>query len=112
MYREAGKVDAGGCFEDCRDSAWSSPRAKNAGTRVLTYTADIPGEMIVVRRGLDAATKKKLAAAILALNNETGILTQISQGETTTVSAVVAATTADLNAVSTAIERVAKKKTR
>jgi phosphate/phosphite/phosphonate ABC transporter binding protein len=109
---KAGTVAAGGCYEDCRDAVFKTDRAKADGTRILSYTADIPGEMIVVKRGLDAATKKMLREAILALNDETGILTQISQGETTTVSAVVAATETDLNAVATAIERVAKKQTR
>jgi len=109
---KAGTVDAGGCYEDCRDAVYSADRAKAKGTRILSYTADIPGEMIVVKRSLDAATKKKLREAILALNDETGILTQISQGETTSVSAVVAATKDDLDAVATAIRRVAKKKTR
>ena len=103
---------AGGCYEDCRDAVFKTDRAKANGTRILSYTTEIPGEMIVVKRSLDAGTKKKLREAILALNDETGILTQISQGETTTVSAVVAATKADLNAVATAIERVAKKQTR
>ena len=109
---KAGTVAAGGCYEDCRDPVYATERAKARATRILSYTADIPGEMIVVKRSLDPGTKEKLAEAILALNEETGILTQISQGETTTVSAVVAATPADLDAVSAAIDRVENNKTR
>jgi phosphonate transport system substrate-binding protein len=108
----AGTVDAGGCYEDCRDSAYLTERAKASATRILSYTVDIPSEMIVVKRGLDPPTKNRLREAILALNDERGILTQISQGETTTVSAVVAATPADLDAVTKAVERVAQKRMR
>jgi phosphate/phosphite/phosphonate ABC transporter binding protein len=105
---KAGRVDAGGCFEDCRDAAWKSPRAKHAGTRVLTYTADIPAEMIVVKKSLDPATKKRLKIAVLGLNSAEGILQQISQGETT-VTAVVEATDADVETVEETIEKVTGK---
>ncbi len=100
-----GKVDAGGCYEDCRDAEWPDERAKNNGTRILSYTAEIPGELILVKRALPAELKKKLAAAVLAVNKAEGILAQISQGETS-VTAFVASQPQDLAAVATVIDRV------
>ncbi|MFC1610933.1 PhnD/SsuA/transferrin family substrate-binding protein [Myxococcota bacterium] len=108
---EAGTVDAGGCFEDCRDAVYPTARAKAAGTRILSYTSDIPGEMILIKRSLDSGTKNRLKEAILALNDAQGILGQISQGETT-VTAVLTATQTDLDAVADAVARVTHKKTK
>ena len=105
---KAGTVDAGGCYEDCRDSVYPTIRAKTIATRVLTYTADIPSEMILVKRSLDAATKKQLKDAILALSAAEGILAQISQGETS-VTAVVPATDKDLDSVADVVARVNSK---
>jgi phosphonate transport system substrate-binding protein len=102
---KAGEVDAGACYEDCRDSAWPDERAKAAATRVLAYTPPIPGEMLVVKRALDKPTKDALRKAVLALNDASGILAQISQGELT-VTAFVPATEKDLEAVHDAIVRV------
>ncbi len=105
---ESGAVDAGGCYEDCRDAVWRNAGKKASGSRILAYTADIPSEMILVKRSLAADTKKRLAIAILGINNAPGIMQQISQGETT-VTAVVKATEADLEAVHDVIEKVTGK---
>jgi ABC-type phosphate/phosphonate transport system substrate-binding protein len=100
-----GKVDAGGCYEDCRDAVWTTEREKGAATRILTYTAEIPAEMIVVKRSLDPELKRKLAAAILGVGDSQGMLAQISQGEKS-VTAVVKASDADLEAINTAATRI------
>jgi len=100
-----GKVDAGGCYEDCRDYAWPEDRQKGFATRILAYTSEIPAEMIVVKRTLPAETKKKLAAALLSVSEMSGILAQISQGEKS-VTGVVKASEADLEALNTAMTRV------
>ncbi|MBI3180283.1 MAG: PhnD/SsuA/transferrin family substrate-binding protein, partial [Deltaproteobacteria bacterium] len=100
-----GTVAAGGCYEDCRDAVWPTEPAKAAATRVLTYTREIPSEMIVVRRSMEPNAKQKLVKAVLSLNEAPGILAQISQGETT-VTAVVPAVAADLNALTDTLRRV------
>jgi phosphate/phosphite/phosphonate ABC transporter binding protein len=101
-----GTVDAGGCYEDCRDAVWPDERAKGAATRVLSYTPEIPAEMILVKKALEPALKGKIATAVLAASKADGILAQISQGETS-VTAFVASTPADLDAVAAALARVA-----
>jgi phosphate/phosphite/phosphonate ABC transporter binding protein len=75
------EVEAGGCFEDCRDAAWKNTRGKAIATRVLEYTEEIPAEMIAVKRSLDPAVKEQLRQALLALNENQSILVQISQNE-------------------------------
>lgn len=102
-----GSVDAGGCFEDCRDAAWFDERAKATSTRILSYTSEIPAEMIVVRRGLEPAIKKKLIKAILSIGESASLLSEISQGEKS-VTGVVAASETDLNAVREVAARVAR----
>ncbi len=103
-----GIVDAGGCYEDCRDAVWSNQRGKAIATVVLDYTEEIPAEMIIVRRGLDAKTKADLRKALLGLNENTGIMTQISRGELP-LTAVAEASDADLAPVAKAIKYVASK---
>ncbi|MBI5510529.1 MAG: phosphate/phosphite/phosphonate ABC transporter substrate-binding protein [Deltaproteobacteria bacterium] len=100
-----GTVDAGGCYEDCRDAVWGEERIKGAATRILAYTAEIPAEMIVVKKSLSPEVKKRLAAAILAIPEAQGILAQISQGEKS-VTGFVKATDADLDAIQTAAARI------
>ena len=75
-----GKVDAGGCYEDCRDAVWPQERDKAAATRVLTYTNEIPAEMIVIKRSLDPELKKRIAAALVGIGDSQSMLAQISQG--------------------------------
>ena len=98
-------ADAGGCFEDCRDMAWSSVRGKAKNTRILTYTDEIPSELIIVRKNLDPELKKKLKKALLDANKAEGILMQISQGELT-VSAILEADPQHLDAVAKIVEAV------
>jgi phosphonate transport system substrate-binding protein len=105
---KAGEVEAGGCFEDCRDAAWATDREKATATRIIAYTAPIPGEMIVVRRDLDPKTKQAIRQALLSLNDAAGILAQISQGELP-VTAFTAATEKDLVAVQDVVKKVSKK---
>lgn len=75
------KADAGGCFEDCRDLAWSSRRDKVKQTRILAYTEEIPAEMILVRRSLKGAVRTALRDAMLGASESTTLLRQISEGE-------------------------------
>jgi phosphonate transport system substrate-binding protein len=100
-----GKVDAGGCYEDCRDAVWTAEREKTAATRILTYTGEIPAEMIVIKRSLDPELKKRIATAILGLGDMQAMLAQISQGEKS-VTAVVKASDADLEAINAAATRI------
>ncbi len=102
---KAGQVDAGGCFEDCRDAAWPIEKDKAAATRIIGYTVPIPGDMILVRRGLDPKTKQAIRQALLSLNDSAGILAQISQGELT-VTGFSAPNEADLKAVEETIAKV------
>ena len=90
-----GDVDAGGCYDDCRDGVFANDRVKNLSTVVLGYTADIPAELIVVKRSLSDQDKSKLRKALLGLNADGGIMRQMSQGELP-ISAVVPAAEADL----------------
>lgn len=105
---KAGEVDAGGCFEDCRDAVWPSDRDKAAATRIVAYTVPIPGEMIVVRRSLDDKTKQAVRQALLSLNDAAGILAQISVGELP-VTAFTPATERDLVAVQDVVKKVSRK---
>jgi phosphate/phosphite/phosphonate ABC transporter binding protein len=103
---KAGAVDAGGCYEGCMDALWPSDRAKAMGTRLLGYTSEIPAESILVRRSLDAETKKAVQKALLAVNQSSGILAQISEGEKT-VTAIVAPNPDDDKRIETVIAKVA-----
>jgi phosphonate transport system substrate-binding protein len=102
---QSGKVDAGGCYEDCRDAVWGDEGKKNGATRVLGYTPPIPGDFIIVRKDLDITTKQQLQRGLLALNDQSSILAQISQGETA-VTAITPASMADLAAIKEAVSRV------
>ncbi len=104
-----GKVDAGGCYEDCRDSIWSGTRDKAVHSRILSYTREIPSEMILVRKDLAPKVKAKFLKALLALNNQQSILAQISQGETP-VSGFAKASDKDLDGVRDAIRAIEKSK--
>jgi phosphonate transport system substrate-binding protein len=75
-----GEVDAGGCYDDCRDAAWKG-KEKGTSTRILGYTAQIPPELIVVKRSLDAKIKAQLRASLLKVADAEGILSQMSEGE-------------------------------
>ncbi|MEK7705316.1 MAG: PhnD/SsuA/transferrin family substrate-binding protein, partial [Myxococcota bacterium] len=100
-----GTVDAGGCYEGCLDPVWPSDADKAASTRLLAYTAEIPSEAIVARRSLDAKVKEAMRRALIATTREAGILGQISEGEKS-VTAIVAASDADLAAVGRAMARL------
>lgn len=106
-----GWVHAGACFEDCRDLAWSSQQKKVSATRILAYTADIPAEMIMVKRSLPEATKVAIRSALAQTAKRGGILTQISQGEPP-ISAIVAATEEALQSVSAVVEQVRNSRKR
>lgn len=105
---KAGTVAVGGCYEDCRDAVWHSQRAKARHTRVLAYTPQIPGEMIIVKRSLAPDLKAAMRKAVLAAGAQAGILSQISEGERA-VTGFVASSEADLKAVDEVIKRVAGK---
>jgi phosphonate transport system substrate-binding protein len=102
---KAGVVDAGGCYEGCLDAVWTSDRAKAMGTRLLSYTTEIPAESILVKRSLDDGTKKAMQAALLAINHAPGILAQISEGEKT-VTAIVPPNPEDDKTIEVAMAKV------
>ena len=101
-----GQVDAGGCYEDCRDAVWSEEAQKATETIVLSYTTDIPSEAIVVRRSLPEAIKAKIKKALLLINDNSGILAQVSQGESSPVTAFMAASAKDLEPIAAALAKV------
>jgi phosphate/phosphite/phosphonate ABC transporter binding protein len=103
-----GEVDAGGCLEDCRDFAWPEPKAKAAATRIVGYTAPIPGEMVMVRKTLDPKTKTAIQKALVSLTDNAGLLSAISANELP-VTAFVAAGARDLVAIEDAIKKVGKR---
>lgn len=103
-----GTVDAGGCYEDCRDHAWSNPKLKGIVTVVLGYTDPIPAEMIAVRRDLEPQIKNNLRAALLKLNEQEGVLEQMSKGELP-ISALSGASDADLDTVGKVATEVRKR---
>jgi phosphate/phosphite/phosphonate ABC transporter binding protein len=102
---QQGTVQAGGCFEDCRDAVWTNPVKKALETRILTYTKEIPSEMLLVKRSLDPALKARMVQAILALQGQEGMLKQISAGELE-VTGVYPATDADLAPIAQVIGEV------
>jgi len=106
---KAGTVDAGGCYEDCRDAVWKTIRAKATATRILGYTDEIPAEMIVVRRSLSNKLKNAIRKALLSVNES--MLDQISQGELT-VTGLYKASAKDLQPIKKVIAKVdrARKK--
>jgi len=87
---KAGEVDAGACFEDCRTAPGRTSAPRPWPRACSPYTPPIPGEMLVVKRALDKPTKEALRKAVLALNDASGILAQISQGELTVTSFALA----------------------
>ena len=74
-------VDAGMCFEDCRDLVWKSADDKTKYTRLLGFTEQIPSEMIMVRRDLSQAVKDRLLSLVVEAASRGDILAEISQGE-------------------------------
>lgn len=74
-------VDAGMCFEDCRDLVWKSAEDKTKHTRLLGFTEQIPSEMIMVRRNLPQALKDRLLNLVSEAALRGDILAEISQGE-------------------------------
>ena len=74
-------VDAGMCFEDCRDLVWKSADEKTKYTRLLGFTEQIPSEMIMVRRDLPQALKDRFLTLIVEAAGRMDILAEISQGE-------------------------------
>jgi phosphonate transport system substrate-binding protein len=103
-----GWVHAGACFEDCRNLAWKTQQQKTKATRILAYTADIPAEMIMIKRNLPDATKAAIRAALTNNDDREGILARISQQEPP-ISAIVAATEQDLKSVQKVIQQVRAK---
>jgi len=100
---KAGTVDAGGCYEDCRDAVWASTQAKAIATKILGYTDEIPAEMILVKRSLDPGTKAAIRKAALKVNQS--MLDQISQGELT-VTGIFKAEEKDLDKVEAVLKKV------
>ena len=74
-------VDAGMCFEDCRDLVWKSADDKSKYTRLLGFTEQIPSEMVMVRRDLPQALKDRFLNLIVEAASRGDILAEISQGE-------------------------------
>ena len=103
-----GWVHAGACFEDCRNLAWKTQQQKTKATRILAYTADIPAEMIMMKRDLPDATKSAIRNALTQTDDRKGILARISQQEPP-ISAIVAATEKELESVQKVVEQVRKK---
>ncbi len=108
---KSGKADAGGCFEDCRDLAWRDHREKVKKTRILAYTAEIPAEMILVRRTLKKEIRQVLRSAMLRANERTTLLRQISEGELS-ITALTQASESDLQPIAAVIERVSAARLR
>lgn len=69
----AGKVDAGAIYEDARLNPEVLKYYPDAmvRTRVIYYTPLIPGDPQIVRAGLNAGQRKKLAEALLAMAHDT-----------------------------------------
>ena len=88
---------------------WTSVKAKAAATRVVAYTDEIPGEMILVRRKLPKRERAALKKAVLSLNDAAAVLSQISQGELT-VTGVFDASARDLNGVAKVVMAVRQKR--
>ena len=104
-----GWVNAGACFEDCRDLAWASPLEKTKATRIIAYTADIPAEMIMVKRSLSDEQKRLMREALTEAPAQGGILSRISRGEAP-ISGIVAANDTNLEPIKSVIQQVEGKK--
>ena len=104
-----GWVQAGACFEDCRDLAWTSPLEKARATRIIAYTADIPAEMIMVKRTLSEEQKRLMREALVQAPAQGGILSRISQGEAP-ISAITAANDANLETIRSVVKQVEGRK--
>jgi phosphonate transport system substrate-binding protein len=100
-----GWVHAGACFEDCRNLAWKTQQQKTKATRILAYTADIPAELIMIKRSLPEATKKAIRNALTKTGDRNGILTQISKQEPP-ISAIVEASEKELESVQKVVKQV------
>ena len=98
-------VHAGACFDDCRRLLYKSPTERAKHTRILGYTAQIPAEMIMVKRSLSENVKAKLRESLLAVPSRTGLLKQIS-GDEPQVSNIVRAHESDLASIRKVITRV------
>ncbi len=103
-----GWVHAGACFEDCRNLAWKTQKQKTQATRILAYTADIPAELIMIKRTLPDATKKAIRKALTSTEGRNGLLTQISQEEPP-ISAIVSASEKELASVQEVVKQVRAK---
>ena len=104
-----GKVHAAACFDDCRDLAWHSDRDKARATRIISYTDDIPAEMIMVKRTLSSEQKQLMREALTLAQTHGGILRQISRDEAP-ISGIVAADESNLAPIRAVLERVAANK--
>ncbi len=104
-----GWVHAGACFEDCRDLAWASPLEKTKATRIIAYTADIPAEMIMVKRSLSDEQKRLMREALTKAPAQGGILSRISRGEAP-ISGIVAANDTNLDPIKSVVQQVEGKK--
>jgi phosphate/phosphite/phosphonate ABC transporter binding protein len=103
-----GEVDAGGCYEDCRDAVWKNAKEKGEASRILGYTAQIPPELIVVKKSLDPKVKSALKKSLAKVNGAEGILSQMSEGELT-ITSIVEAGDKDLAEVGRVVSEVAAK---
>ena len=71
--------------------------------------ADIPAELIMIKRSLSDETKKAIRKALKNTDGRTGLLTQISQEEPP-ISAIVAASEKELASVQEVVKQVRAKK--
>lgn len=74
-----GKFDAGACFEDCRYFAYKGKEARIDDTHIVANTERIPADPILVRKSLDEKIKKALQEAILKVNQNEEVMTNLSQ---------------------------------
>ena len=102
---QAGKADAGGCYEDCREAVWKDSSARAEATNIIAYTEDIPAEAVLVKRSLTKKIKRNLRKAFMRINKEGGILNQISENEKQ-ISAFVAAADKNIAGLSKVIREV------
>jgi phosphonate transport system substrate-binding protein len=102
---DAGKADAGGCYEDCREAVWKDNSTRSEVTKIIAYTEDIPAEAVLVKRSLAKKLKRNLRKTFIRMNKEGGILNQISENEKQ-ISAFVAAADKNIAGLSKVIREV------
>ncbi len=102
-----GKADAGACYDDCRDLAWKSAKDRDAATVVVGKTAEIPNEMVFLRRDLPREKKARLRAALLSIGAKELVIRQLSRSEEP-ITGVSPADPSELARVREALEGVAE----